>query len=474
MPNRARSSLSTTFALVPLATLSLLVLGSSPAYAERYDLRALLDRVRHKAPQVLVASEQVQVADTLQRTARRLWAPTGELTFGITGAPEVRCADATGYSDPNRSVREQNCVQTNVADLKNNSGLLDALPVQGVGLRLDARLLQPLYTFGKIEAARDAANQGRTVADAGVDQARADVTVLAQRAYYGLKWARAAGATLDEAIERLDGYVKKIEKELDSGKTSYTNVDLLRLKLAVEQIHLARLEVTKAGEIAQAGLKLLTQDPRADVDEAELEVPADPSRSREQYEESVDGRRPESRQLTAALRAARAQRKLRIAEMLPDVGIAASFNYAYASSVDDPRNSFFSRPNNLGFGLALVVRQQLDFGVRSGRYEQARAEERLAESKQKLAQAGMQLEVDRAFAEAKEARDRAVRTHRAERVARNWVNAVDQNLELGIGESRDLVDAARGYLEMRLRNLQAILDVHTTLAALQRASGELP
>lgn len=442
--------------------------------AERYDLAALLARVRQRAPQVAAAREQIAVADAQLATARRLWAPQGELTFGLTGAPDVRCADATGYSHPDRTLRERNCVQTNVADLQNNKSLADALPFQGVGLRLDAKLVQPIYSFGKIEAASDAARAGKAVAGLSVEQAQAEVAVLAQRAYYGRKWARAALAMLDDALSRLDGWVKKIDREIDTGKSTYTETDLLRLKLAIEQLTLVRLEVKKAETIALAGLQMLTEDPRADVDDAELVAPQEPLQPLGHYADGSTAQRPEARMIRAGLDAAAAQRKLRIAEMLPDLGLATSFTYGYASSVDDPQNAFFSRPNTLSFGVALVLRQPLDFGVRSGRYAQARAEERAADAKRRLAWAGLRLDVERAFADAEEARQRAVHAARAERLARSWLNAVDQNLEMGTAESRDLVDAARAYLEMRLRNLQAILDVHTTLAQLHRAAGQAP
>jgi outer membrane protein TolC len=466
---RAVKSLPVCLVLVLLAPLT-----TATARAERYDLQQLLARVRDRAPQIDAAQAAVYIAEAQVHTARRLWAPTGELTFGLTGVPEVRCADAGGFVDPDKATREANCVRTNVADLQNNSSLRDALPFQGVGLRLDVRLVQPLYTFGKIEAAREAAAAGRAVAGLTVEQARAEVITLATRAYWGRKWALGATATLDEALTKLEGWVGKLERDLDSGKSSFTQIDLLRLKIAVEQVHLVRLEIVKAAEIAQAGLRLLTQDKDAEVDASELTLPSDPARPLQHYELSAELKRPESRMLKAGAQAAHAQRKLRIAEMLPDLGIAGSFTFGYASSVDDPQNAYFNRPNTLSLGVALVLRQTLDFGVRSGRLEQARAEERTALARLRLAQAGLLLEVERAYADAKEARQRSARTGRAERVARSWLLAVDQNLEMGVGESRDLVDAARAYMEMRLRNLQAILDVHTTMVQLQRAAGETP
>ena len=42
---------------------------------------------------VQAAREGVESADAQLSQANRLWWPTGQLTFGITGSPEVRCID---------------------------------------------------------------------------------------------------------------------------------------------------------------------------------------------------------------------------------------------------------------------------------------------------------------------------------------------------------------------------------------------
>jgi outer membrane protein TolC len=42
---------------------------------------------------------------------------------------------------------------------------------------------------------------------------------------------------------------------------------------------------------------------------------------------------------------------------------------------------------------------------------------------------------------------------------------------VGTVESKDLVDAARSYFEMRLQHLSAIMDLNVSLAALKRAAG---
>ena len=44
---------------------------------------------------------------------------------------------------------------------------------------------------------------------------------------------------------------------------------------------------------------------------------------------------------------------------------------------------------------------------------------------------------------------------------------------VGTGSPRDLVEAARNYFELRLRHLQAIMDVNMAVTQLKMASGSL-
>jgi outer membrane protein TolC len=171
------------------------------------------------------------------------------------------------------------------------------------------------------------------------------------------------------------------------------------------------------------------------------------------------------------VRAIKAVSSLRLAELLPDVGIVGSFTYGFAQSVDSPQNAFWNLPNTLGAGLYLAFRQPLDIALRLARLNEARADERTLLARRREALRGIGLEIDRAFADLTEAKGRMEKSARAEKIARGWYNSVDQALQIGVVESRDLVDAARNYFELRLRHLQSIMDVNVATAALERAAG---
>src|SRR4051794_24720272 len=257
-------------ARVPFALIAAMAVlaVSRPAAARRYTLPELIAKVNASYPGVQAAREGVESADAQLSQATRLWWPTGQLTFGFTGSPEVRCIDPitgkpwTSGGDQVRAL--SSCVRTDVVDLRSGE---QVLPYHGVAFNLGINLVQPLYTFGKIEAARSAAKAGIDVARAQVDKDRADVTFNITRAYWLLKWARAAEATLGDGTTRLKEWVKKIDDDIDKGKTTFTVNDLVRLKLALDTAEITALDVDKARELGLAGLRMLLDEPDADIDD---------------------------------------------------------------------------------------------------------------------------------------------------------------------------------------------------------------
>jgi outer membrane protein len=461
---------------VPLAVFvaAAISLFPRPAAARRYTLPELIAKVNAQYPGVQAAREGVDSANAQLSQANRLWWPTGQLTFGFTGSPEVRCVDpVTGvaWTTSGSQARAQaNCVRTDVVDLRSGD---QVLPVHGVAFNLNISLVQPLYTFGKIEAAKKAASAGVEVARAQVDKDRAEVTFNITRAYWLLKWARAAGAVLDDVISRLKDWVKKINDEIDKGKTTYTENDLVRNKQALDTAELTALDVDKARDLGLAGLRMLIDEADADIDDEELDFADLTDHPLSWYEDAAIVHRPEARMLAAGMAAAHANRKLQLANLFPDVGIAASFTYGYAQTVDDPQNAFMNHPNTLGAGFALVLRYNLDVPMRLANHTKAAADERMANERRKQALGGISIEIENAWLDARNARRRADLLGHSEKVARGWYNAVDQNLQVGVAESRDLVDAARSFFELRMRHLQSIMDANMATASLKQAAGVL-
>jgi outer membrane protein len=447
-----------------------------PAAARRYTLPELIARVNAHYPGVEAARAGVEVANAQLSQANRLWFPSGQLTFAITGSPDIQCRGPNGSSfvGETQQEREQNCVSTSAnASLNNTNDISKTLPFHGVALNLGVTLTQPLYTFGKIEGAQHLAHAGIEAAHAQVDKDRSEVTLNVTKAYWGLKWARAAYGTLDDGAGRLRTWVKKINDSIDNGKSTFTENDLARLKIALDAAELATLDVDKAQLVALSAIRTLSGDGEADIDDSELDVADLQEQPVSFYEDAARVHRPEARLLAAGTKATHAMLEVQRASLIPDLGLIFGFNYGYAESVDDPQNAFMSHPNTLGASIALGIRYDLGIAGKLANIAKARADERVLQARRQQALGGIVVELETAWQETRAARKRADLLNHSEKVARGWYNAVDQSLNLGVAESRDLVDAARGYFELRLRHLQSIMDVNLAIAGLKQAAGTL-
>ena len=447
---------------------------SRPAAARVYNLTELLDKVGREYAGVQAAREGQHMAEAQLAQANRLWAPTGDITFGITGSPDVKCTDgnASGIVSPDKGFRERNCLATSVTDLR-SVNVRSILPLHGVALNVQGHILQPLYTFGKIESAQALGHAAVDNAHAQVEKEHNDARLNALRAYYGLKLARAAKGTLDDGKSQLASWVKKIDSDIEGGKSAYSESDLIRLKIALDNAELVGLDFQRTLEFTLGAVRYLTDDPEADIDSDDLDDVELVDQPLSYYQDTARLHRPEAKMLDIGKAATAANRRLQVAQMLPDFGLATSFGYGLATGVDDPQNAFANRPNYVGAGLALVARQPLDFALKLGRYDEAKAQERQLQARREQALGAIGLEIRKAWLDTVEAKGRGKVLAHAEKIARGWYHATDQALETGVADSRDVAESARNYVELRIRHLQSLMDQNIALAVLRNSAGVL-
>ena len=107
------------------------------AESARRTLPELIALARARAGGVGVAQAELAVAEKQKDEAVRSWAPSGEITYFLTGAPRVYCADPRNTSSPLRSGGDD-CVTT-VGPAGGNISYLN-LNIAGVGMQGEIKL----------------------------------------------------------------------------------------------------------------------------------------------------------------------------------------------------------------------------------------------------------------------------------------------------------------------------------------------
>ena len=150
-----------------------------PVRGRAYTLPELLELAQRGNPGLAASAQATASIEAQLSEAQRSWLPSGEFLTLLAPVPEVLCQS----DDPTASKhqREARCLSTNIRDFTIN--------FKGMFTRTSCSLVQPLYTFGKIAAGNDAAEQG-VAASMTASRARRRRRAERRRAYCGIKLAR--------------------------------------------------------------------------------------------------------------------------------------------------------------------------------------------------------------------------------------------------------------------------------------------
>lgn len=434
---------------------TLLVLASAIARATEsvYDLGACIRAALANDPDLQAAAAQLHAAR----------AQLAEASAGRWGEAEYKqilgfVPEAKGdILDPPRQNRQ--------AVLRN----------LGPFTQLEVMFHFPVWTFGKLQAALEAAQNGLEAERARGEQRKAEVVLNVKRLYYGALLADQLTGTLDEMLDNIDKAIRKVEERLAMGSTTVTEIDLLKLKTGRARLAKGVAEVRASASLTRAalagaiGLDLRTPIRLAD---RKLEpVPFEPA-PMDTYLEEGTQQRPETKQLTRGLAAQAAKVQLEEAQLLPTFFLSAGFQYAAAPNRTTQRNPFAQEDFNYARPVGVLGLQwELDFARKAAKVEQARAELARLQAQHRAAATGLQLEIRKAYGEVTQARETMAAAEQGRRAGRSLLVLTVSNFDLGIGEAEELFKALGAYTEASIDYFRAVHDFNLAVAQLSRAIG---
>lgn len=347
--------------------------------------------------------------------------------------------------------------------LTNNMGMAWQVGIDGA---------LPLYTFGKMSNAIDAAEAASRVGNHEIDKERNEVRLNVRRAFYGVQLARDALALVREAAGRIDSQVEKMKKQVDEGEGD--DIQLLRIQVFRSDLTVRESEAEKQETVALAGLRFLTGEGDG------LNVPDEPLvplrhglGTLSEYLASAERHRPEAGMALAGVAARQASLKLEKSKLFPDIGVGLSAKWTYAPEITDQTNPFVRDDGNrIGFGIGLVMRYKLDFLPQSARISFAKAQLDEVQATRQWALGGIAQQVKDAYAEVQDTRRRLKAMSDASRLAKQWMLRVQQGIEVGTMDDEDIVLPAREYATKRFGEMAATYEYNVALAKLAQATGD--
>ncbi len=397
-----------------------------------------------------VREAQARLAGKRTQITQARYAPFSEFTVtsGVGLAPTVR-GTSIFSPDTDRS-------------LSSNMALAWQTSLEGA---------LPLYTFGKLSAANDAAEAQVTVGEHEVKKEQNDVRLNVRRAYYGVLLSREALGLLREAGSRVEVYVTRMTKEVASGEGD--DIQLLRLRIHRADLAARQSEAERNEAVALASLRFLTGvETPIDIADRALVPIRHTLGPLTNYLAAARLFRPEANMARAGVVARRALMRLEKARLFPDLGLGMNVRWSYAPEVTDQTNPFVrDSANYLLYGLGVALRYKLDVIPQVARLSQSQAQldEMLATERYALGGIGQQ--VEEVFAEVQDYKRRLEATSDAARMAQQWLIKVQQGIDVGVLEDSDLVDPAKEYALKRFAQLSATYEYNVALSKLAQTTG---
>lgn len=422
------------------------------AAPRRLTLPEVIARVRDN-PAARAADAERDVARARADEARGARWPRLTLTTFVAPSPEIRCDNP-------------DCTRTSPVDFGIN--------LEGVFGGARVELFQPLYTFGKLDAAAAAGDNALAMQTALADRVEGDLVVEATRAYFGVAFARDMVAMLEDGARQIAKAKGTLAERLENGDAEVTVQDRLRLDAFETEVQLRASEAREREATALLGLRALCADAEVDIAEAAL-APADKELGPADAEwQSAQSASPELRAARHGVAALEQQAALEHARWFPDLLVMAGATLTRAQGVDDPPSAFANDPfNTTRAELALVLRWNLEPAMQAARVARTRAEQARGQELAKAARVAVEFAVRDAYNKAREAGARLDTARQGEKSARGWVASVLQADAIGTASARDLADAYLAYFTLHSRVLQSAYEWNVALAVLDRATGKL-
>ncbi len=441
-----------------LVVLAVLLSHAIVCRAEPLSRGGAIARALQQNPQLAAARAVEEQAEARQAQAGAARWPTVTISAGVGPSLKARLLPGTAVQS----------TQNAYSDV----GWNDLSVVVGGQLQV----LQPLYTFGKIDLRALATEHEIRARKAQTEMTRADLAFNVASLYEGMLFAQETERFLAEIQHWLDRTIESTERALEAD-TGITEQDVLRLQAALAAAQLGCNQAHSGRRQAQAGLVAYLGFPAGTEltpSEAGLDLLPTPSSGSAILIELARKQRPELRALSEGSQALSALAKAEAAGNLPDFFALVFLSAAYTPGRDLVETRYVQDPLN-GFypGLLVGARWQVTGSMASRRADEKQAMARELDATRRWANAGLPAQVTAALEDLERAGKDVEQADKGVIRSKQWMLRASADMSIGLGNTRELADASRAYVDLRIASFDARYRHNVALAALARATGTL-
>ena len=332
--------------------------------------------------------------------------------------------------------------------------------------RVDLRW--PIYTGGRGAALARAAGAERDAAAFEVAAGRADLRLDAVRAFWALVTARQAEEVVARAVDSIEAHVRVLRVRLDQGLIPPN--DVLSAEAQRSHQRVLAIEARNIRSIAEADLRrLIGEDSRRPIEPI---APPDPAPSAGGVEaaaiEQARTARPERQALASRVSAAREREAASAAARLPQLAVAAGYDYARPNPRIVPRLDAWRDSWDASVNVSWSL---WDGGRRRAEQAEAAAGTRAALARALDFDRELAFEIEQRRLEADSAAAAISAADDGVRAAAEARRVVGERFAAGVASSTDVLDAQTALLQAELDRTRAAAAARLAEARLDRALG---
>ncbi len=341
---------------------------------------------------------------------------------------------------------------------------------------LTASIIQPLYTFGKLENYGDAARLNRDVKASEVALARGETWLTVRRAYWGYLAARDTRQMLEGVKQQVDRTRDDMRKDAEAGEVPMRQ--LYALESGVSQLERYLAEASSVESIAIDGLKTIIGvpiDANLELADSGIKPVALPDGEVGELADRALAQRPEMAMAENGQAAMRNYVAARKSERYPNLYAGLIAGATYTPGRDRLNNPYINQPLNQAYA-APVVGLQWEFnpGVMRANVSDAEAQLQGVVAKAKLARQGIPFQVAEAYHQARGLKQQIRALDAAKGNTRKWMVSTFMDYQAGLAEGGDLADAVKANTEVQAEYFRTINDYNMSVARLAIATGDYP
>ncbi|MEX0720784.1 MAG: TolC family protein [Balneolaceae bacterium] len=341
--------------------------------------------------------------------------------------------------------------------------------------RFQVSAAQPVFTWGAINKAVEAARIGARAAQHGFDAERADLEAQLFDLYYSYVLAMEIERLLEEAQQSVNQIEEQINEMEENGDGEFDDSEVFKFEIFKSEFDIQKAEVYENLTFIKETWNYALRNENQTVFEPEVRFLDPVSNNLEPvdfYQESAFNNRPEIKGLKAAEEATSTYISSLKRQNLPGLYLAGFINFADTPNRPRQSNPFIQNTTNLftgGFGV--TIRQDLSFFSMKASLERSRIELRKASFAQDAARDGILLEVHNNYRTAALADVRFKKTDEALVISKRWLRQEQLDYDFDMGNVTDLIDAMRKEIELRLQLKQRIFEYNSSVAELNKSAG---